>query len=119
MPEGQFTGARAVYEYISDNAAVYLLQMDETIGSLSELGLTKATTDTTGIPAPKRFKPRGVYWQGELDSKVRRKFLVCSSTSSLFQSDNSSELTIDGVQGSTTGRTGESLSFLRLEAPAA
>lgn len=116
MPEGQFGGSRATYEYIAESGAVYQLSLDETLGGITDAGLNRATTDTTATPAPKRFKPRGVYWEGTLDSKVRRKFIVCASTSTLYQSDTSQDVTIDGVAGKTTGRRGETLSFLKLDA---
>jgi hypothetical protein len=119
MPEGQFTGNRNIYVYRSESGSSYLLQLDETLGDIQGCGLTKANTNSAGSPAPKRFKPRGVYWQGKLGDKIKRKFLVCAPNSVLYQADRSQKLTIDGVDGSTTGRIGEKLSYLSLdEAPA-
>ena len=115
MPEGQFTGKRGIYAYTSESGTVYLLQLDETLGDIPGCGLTKANNSTAGSPAPRRFKARGVYWQGKLGQDIKRKFLVCGSNSVLYQADRSQKLTIDGVEGGTTGRIGEKLSYLALE----
>lgn len=116
MPEGQFTGDKSVYLYTGDSGATYLLQLDSTLGDLAGCGLQKANTSSAGSPAPKRFKPRGVYWQGKLNDKIRRKFLVCAANSVLYQADRAQDVTIDGVSGSTTGRIGEKMTYLALEA---
>lgn len=117
MPEGQFTGARAAYEYISDTGNTYLLTLDATLGGIAGCDLTAATTATTATTAPKGLKPRIIYWQGTLNNKIVRKKLVANASGSLY-SDTSQALTIDGVVGSTTGRRGEKSSFLRLPPPA-
>jgi hypothetical protein len=116
MPEGQFSGSRASYEYTSDNGTVYLLTLDETLGGLTETGLVAATQGTTGIEPPKRFNPRVVFWQGELSGRQVRKQLVCNSNGSAYV-DTSTAITVDGVDGITTGRRGEKLTFTRLPAP--
>lgn len=115
MPEGQFSGARASYEYTSDTGASYLLTLDETLGTVANNGLVAATTATTAISAPKRFQPRVVYWQGTLDGRIVRKQLVCgTAAATLYASNVSQAVTIDGVAGVTTGRKGEQVSFLKL-----
>lgn len=117
MPEGQFSGERKTYEYTSDTGATYLLTLDATIGDLTDNGLTPATQTTTGIPAPKRFEPRVVFWSGLLGTKQVKKSLVCGTTDApLYDLNISQALTIDGVNGTTTGRKGEKLSFLKLPA---
>lgn len=117
MPEGQFLGARAAYEYISDNGNTYLLTLDATLGGITGCDLTAATTATMATTAPKGLRPRVIYWQGVLNGNIVRKKLVCNASGSLY-SDTSQALTIDGVAGSTTGRRGEKSSFIRLPAPA-
>lgn len=116
MPEGQFTGERGVYLYTSDGDDVYLVQTDKTLGDLPETGLTPATTGNAGTATamPKRFKPRVVYWQGELDGKQVRKKLVINRSSDLTSATTPTAITIDGVSGTTTGRRGEQISFLSL-----
>lgn len=120
MPEGQFSGARKTYEYTNDLGAKYLLVMDETLATIGNNGLEEAKVGTTAQPAPKRFSPRVVFWQGTLNNKPVTKELVCGTTdAALYASNVSQALTIDGVSGVTTGRKGEKLSFLKLAAASA
>lgn len=116
MPEGQFTGERKTYLYTPDSGDnIYLITTDATLGDLAAAGLTEATTANVGTaqPAPKRFKPRVVFWQGELNGNRVRKSIICGTVdATLYDSDSPQALTIDGVAGSTTGRRGERLSFL-------
>lgn len=119
MPEGQFTGARENYIYENDAAEEYIITTDATLGGLENTGLVVATAaNATGAsPAPKRFTPRKVYWQGELDGRVVRKAITCGTAeAALYASDISQALTIDGIAGFTTGRVGERITFLRLSA---
>lgn len=120
MPEGQFSGIRKSYEYTSDLGIKYLLTLDETLGSIAGTGLTEATTETTADNAPGRFEPRVVYWQGTLGTRTVRKQIVCgTSDGTLYNSNKSQALTIDGTAGVTTGRKGEKISFLKLSTPVA
>jgi hypothetical protein len=119
MAEGQFTGARQNYIYENDAAEEYIITTDETLGSLAGTGLVVATTaNVTGAsPAPKRFTPRGVYWQGETDDRIVRKRIICGTgEAALYAADTSQALTVDGVAGFTTGRVGEKITFLKLSA---
>ena len=109
--EGQFLGNRVTYNYQMEDGTEIQLVLDETLGSLPGADLVPATTGDGSVPKPLRFKPRGVYWQGELGGKTKRKFVPCNPTSTLYLSNVSQELTIDGVAGKTTGRRGETLSF--------
>lgn len=113
MPEGQFSGPRAAYEYTSDNGSTYLLTLDQTLGGLMGTGLTAATSGSTAVSAPRRFKPRVVFWQGVLNGNQVRKEIVCDADGTLY-TDTSQALTVDGVAGSTTGRRGEKLTFVTL-----
>lgn len=122
MPEGQYSGQRKSYVYESDAGKKYLLLLDSTLASLANTGLVEATTENAAAatPAPKRFKPRVVFWQGTLNNRTVRKALVCGDvTATLYAKDTSQEITIDGVAGSTTGRRGEKLSFVSLGQAAA
>lgn len=116
MPEGQFTGSRASYVYTSDTGALYVLQLDETLGDLTGVDLDAFDPGSPGAatPKPTRFSPRGVYWQATATGfEGKRKFLVCGTTdATLYDSNVRQTLTIDGVAGTTTGRRGEKLSFL-------
>lgn len=113
MPEGQFTGVRATYDYEADDGQMYRLTLDETLGSLTGTGMGKTTTASTSTEIPKRLKPRVVYWQGELDGRMVRKALVCNTDGALYSSV-STDVTIDGVAGSTTGRRGEKFTFTKV-----
>ncbi len=70
----------------------------------------KTTTASTSTEIPKKIKPRVVYWQGALDGRVVRKALVCNTDGALYNS-TSTDITIDGVPGSTTGRRGGKVYF--------
>lgn len=118
MPEGQYSGTRATYIYVSDSNASYLLTLDTTLGDIAGTGLTRATTgnSTGSTPAPKRFQPRCVYWQGDLGGKTKRKRIVCNRDGTLFATAAPATVNIDGVSGSTTGRRGEKFTFGSLPA---
>lgn len=122
MPEGQFSGKRDAYIYVSDDNNTYLLQMDVTLAEIDGTDLTIATVaNATGsLNKPTRFTPRGVHWQATAAPIGARKFLVCgSSNADLYVSTTSTVVIIDGVAGVTTGRRGETFSYLRLaDAPA-
>lgn len=114
MPVGQFTGTRGKYVYTSDTDDEYILEMDTTLAALSST-LTAFNPASPGdaTPAPKRFKPRGVHWQGTAAGfEGKRKFIVCGTTEdTLYDTSVSATLTIDGAAGKTTGRRGETLTF--------
>lgn len=116
MPEGQYTGERGNYVYTSDDGSDYIITTDKTLGSIAGTDLQLATTGSDAVSPPKRFRPRIVYWQGELNDRIVRKKIICDSTSSLYQNNKSVALTIDGVAGFTTGRRGEKFSYLKLNA---
>lgn len=115
MPEGQFTGSRAKYEYTADDERIYILTLDETLGDIAGAGLTKVGAGGASAGAqskPSRFEPRGVYWQATATGfEGRRKFLTCASDSALYTATAGQALTIDGVAGVTTGRRGEQLTY--------
>lgn len=117
MAEGQFTGKRAYYIYTAEGGRQFLIQTDKTLGDIANNGLVaanKTNAANIGFP-PKRFQPRGVHWQGELNDSPVRKFIICgTSAASLYASVASVALTIDGVSGGTTGRRGEKFSFVNL-----
>lgn len=115
MPLGQFLGPRQKYVYTMDSDVEVVLTLDATLGGLANTGLTVFDPATPGdaVNAPRRFKPRGVYWQGTATGfEKSRKFLVCGDpAATLYASQVSQAVTIDGVAGKTTGRRGEKLTF--------
>lgn len=114
MPEGQFTGARSRFRYTADDARVFVLRLDSTLGGLANTGLTAFDPAAPGNAQnkPLRFKPRGVYWQGVLSGRIVRKFIVCGTTTAgLYAATGPQAVEIDQVNGTTTGRRGEKLSY--------
>lgn len=114
MAEGQYAGLRGNYEYTSDDGTEYIISTDRTLGAIAGADLQLATASSTAVAVPKRFRPRVVYWQGELNDRIVRKKIICDSTSTLYQNNKSVALAIDGVAGFTTGRRGERFSYLKL-----
>lgn len=113
MPEGQFSGEKKAYLYVTDDAKTILIRLDATLGDIPECGLTAAIAGDTFEAKPAGFKPRVVFWEGTLNGKKVRKSLTCNNTGTIY-SDTSQALTIDGTDGATTGRRGEALSFIKL-----
>lgn len=114
MPVGQFTGTRGRYVYTSDTGADYILELDDTLAALSTtLTAFDPANPGTAIAAPRRFSPRGVYWQGTAAGfENKRKFVVVGDTTDpLYDTTVRGSLTIDGAAGVTTGRRGERLTF--------
>ena len=118
MAEGQFSGRKRAYVYVSDANDTYIIRRDATLGDLAGADLEPATTSADGTSKPTNFKMRGVHWEGILNGRVVRKFLICNRTGEFYQLNQSVALTIDGVPGFITGRRGEVASFIRVEAPA-
>jgi hypothetical protein len=120
MPEGQFTGERGAYLYTSDAGNQFIIRTDKTLGDLPGTGLVAATTGNAAGAAglPKRFKPRGVHWQGILNGKTVRKFIICGggNDATLYVAGGVTALTVDGVTGNTTGHRGEVQSYFSLPA---
>lgn len=112
MAEGQFTGQRGAYVYVADSGAQYSIERDTTL-ALPSTGLTPYGVDDPFAPGlPKRYKPRGVYWQGVLDGKVVRKFIICGTLDAqTYSRDGRAPLQVDGIDGFTTGKRGEQITF--------
>ena len=108
---GNTLGERSYFVYPSDSGVSYNILTDDDLGLAG--GLVKATT---GNPRkPTGMKLRGVYAEGTVNGKVIRKFVPCSATSALYNSDISKAVTVDGANFLTTGRKGEQLSFPRFD----
>lgn len=117
MAEGQFSGIKGAYVYETDNGGQFVIRRDQTLATVSGVGLTAATqTGSFLFSLPTGFKPRGVHWQGTINGRTVRKFLICGRESALYESDRSTIITVDNVEGFTTGKRGEAFSFVRLAA---
>lgn len=118
MAEGQFSGTKGAYIYRTDTGTGYVIRRDQTLATVNGTDLQPATpTNQGGGRLPQGLKPRGVHWQGVLNGRIVRKFVICGSPiAALYEAPGSVPLTIDNVEGFTTGRRGESQSFFRLAA---
>lgn len=109
MAEGQFLGRKARFLYEADDGRVFNRVGDITLGAVvgTDNAVSGATAAADGA-LPRRFEPRGVYWQGVLDGRTVRKFLICGTPQSpLYAAINRTNVEIDGVGGVVTGRRGE------------
>lgn len=115
MAEGQFLGQKDSYVYTSDNGTQFAIRRDRTLILGEATGLTLyAEGSEFAFPLPRGFRMRGVYWQGLLDTRIVRKFLVCGTLdATLYATDSSTNLTIDGVPGVTTGKRGEKQAYVK------
>lgn len=114
---GNRLGEREKYVYTSDGGSTYVLETDT---SLAIAGFGAAAAAPTvydpanpggAVPAPRRFKPRGVYLQATEDGA--RKFVIAfSPTAAAYARNNSATYTIDEEAGwQSTGRVGEKQTF--------
>ena len=100
---------RKYYVYESDGGLSYKLLLSVDNSTAAGTGLVLFGAQPGVQSPPKRFKPRGIYWQ---DANGKRKFLVCgTSTAALYVKPGSSPVTIATIAGNTTGRRGEKLTF--------
>lgn len=118
MPEGQFLGPKASYVYTSDNGTQFVVLRDNDLAFPALTGLELYTQDSGfAFSLPRRFRPRGVYWLGFNGTRAVRKFIICGSLdATLYATDNSQPLTIDGIAGFTTSRYGEQYQYVRRSA---
>lgn len=114
---GNRLGERARYFYGSDGGATYILETDVSL-AIAGFGVGGAAPvpydpEAPGVatPAPRRFKPRGVYVQFNVDGA--RKFVIAfDPTASAYSRSNAASYTIDGEAGwESTGRVGEKQTF--------
>ena len=100
-------GPRGRYEYTSDTGNTYTIETDVDLATAA--GLTPAGSPEAP-PLPKGLSPRVVFVQATVAGRLARKNLIVNADSALY-TDSRQTVTIDGTQGTTTGRKGESLSF--------
>lgn len=106
-------GDRAYYRYTDDDG--------ENFSYLTDVGLATASgaiLDDTRPSFPRRFSPRIVYCEANVDGRVARKALIVPDpTSELYASNVSQSVIIEGTTFTTTGRRGERRSFASNIAP--
>lgn len=107
---GNILGKRGVYVYTDDKGNSYTYRTDEELAA--SVGATKATA--AGNSMPKGFKPRGVHVELKTDQK-QRKFIIVPVTTLAAWDNKSVNLTVAGKAAQTTGRRGESMSFMKLD----
>ncbi len=116
MGVSKFSGIKAAYLYPADDGRTYLILRNVVLASIPGCNLKRASVNSPNAGSiPKGLKCRGVYWQGILDGRRVRKFLICGTSSALYESMGSVEVTIDGVVGVTTRRRGEVASYPKLQ----
>lgn len=114
---GNRLGEREKYVYESDGGSTYVLETDSSlaIAGFGAAGAAPVVYDPANpgdaTPAPRRFKPRGVYVQSTVDGA--RKFVIAfSPTATAYERNNSATYTIDGeANWQSTGRVGEKQTF--------
>lgn len=106
---GNRLGTKSVYGYTTDAGVEINLLLDDDL-VLTNSGLV---LNDEGQPKPQRFKPRVVFAQAIVGNRVVRKALVCgTSAAALYASSTPQDVTIDGQVFTTTGRRGETQSFI-------
>ncbi len=103
---GNRLGERSYYAYEGDSGADYVYLTDDSLGAAAG-----ATQSTAGAFFPRRFSPRVVFCESVTSPKVRRELIIPSADSTLFASELSQNIMIDGEVFQTTGRRGEQFSF--------
>lgn len=101
---GNLLGRRRYYSYTSDSGIDYKYQTDEDLGTA--IG---ATLNDSNPDFPRRFSPRVVYCRDSAGNK--KKVIVPTVGNSVYAADASTDITIDTVVFSTTGRSGEQMTF--------
>lgn len=121
MAEGQELGPKASYIYTSDNGTQFVILRDNDLSLPAITGLELYTESSQfAFSLPKRFSPRGVYWIAYDGARLIRKFIICGTLdATLYATDTSSPLTIGGLSGFTTGRKGETYTYIRRSAAVA
>lgn len=108
---GQRLGKKDRYTYTADDGQKFALKLDITLASIAGQGLATTVTTDSATNKPTNFKPRGVHWQAIVDGAIVRKFLVCNADGALYTSVTQMTVTIDELEGFTTGRRGEQLTY--------
>lgn len=114
MPDGQFLGTRGKYVYTDDGGKDLILTVDNSLAAISTtLSAFDPANPGTAVPAPRRFKPRGLWWQGTAAGyTTRRKFIIIGDISEGKYGVNvPAAFQIDGIDGKFTGRRGEKMTY--------
>lgn len=101
---GNLLGERRYYEYIDDAGNGFKYLTDQSLGQA-----VGATENDTNPDLPRRFSPRILYAEGP--NGERKKVIVPTADNTAYARNTSTNLTIDGLTFSTTGRRGEKVSF--------
>lgn len=110
---GNRLGERATFVYTTDGSEDVVFQQDRSVGLA--VGNTLATTSTRPTSVTGRYlRGRYLLLQGKDDPNIKKKVVVGDIGNSLFAAEGSQEVTINGVVFVTTGKVGESVSFLRV-----
>ena len=106
MP-GNTLGARRYYAYTSDSGVQYKYLTDQNLGEAVNAVLNDTLPDF-----PRRFKPRLVYAEAEIEGSFVRKRVICPLvTTPAYAAQGSTVISIDEEDFKTTGRRGEKATF--------
>lgn len=106
MAEGNTLGPRRYFRYVTDKNVNYKYQTDLNLGTAAG-----ATLNDTDPNLPRRFEPRYLNLQAEINGEQVRKKLIVPNVTSAAWTDTPVEVEIDGEIYTTTGRVGERVSF--------
>ncbi len=108
---GNTLGPRPTYQYTTDSGRNIRFRQDEDLATA--VGNTASTSGPLQqLPINGAYiAPRVVYAVQSSDDSVRKTIVVGEANNSIFDTDNSQTITIDGEQFTTTGRRGERQQF--------
>lgn len=108
---GNRLGDRAEYLYVADDGTNYRFTGDESvndaIGNVAPAGTETRISVTSNCP----ISPRYVYVELDSDPSVRKKIYIGDATLALYATLAPTQVTINGVGFTTTGRVGERATF--------
>lgn len=108
---GNRLGARATFEYETDSLETVAYQGDRSVGLA--VGNPLATNPGRPVSINGRYlRARYILVQQKSDPSVKKRIVIGKADNTLFAGDSSQEVTINGVLFETTGRVGESVTFL-------
>lgn len=108
---GNRLGPRATFNYVTDSLETVAFVGDRSVGVA--VGNTLPASPGRPISVNSKYlRARYVLVQQKDDPTVRKKIVIGSADNTLFAGDSAQDVTINGVVFTTTGRVGESVSFL-------
>lgn len=117
---GNVLGRRGVFVYESDTGLSYNMRLDRSVAEA--VGNDTATNASLpNMPASQQFplRPRYILLEQQNDPSVKKRVIIGDIENALYQSNQPSVVTINGVPFVVTTRVGERRSVLKLDPPPA